>query len=63
MTESDSGVNMPDQIPGQVVQQLGITELSNRDRDLLLALLDDTDKEPNKALEDAAARYRKRFEK
>lgn len=44
-----------------VLQQTQATELSNRDRDLFLALLDDTDAKPNKALSDAAKLYKKRI--
>jgi uncharacterized protein (DUF1778 family) len=44
-----------------VLQQTQVTELSNRDRDLFLALLDDTDAKPNKALSDAAKLYKKRI--
>jgi uncharacterized protein (DUF1778 family) len=43
----------------QLVAQRDVTELSNRDRDRFLAFVDDTTKKPNKALPDAAARYRK----
>jgi len=42
-----------------VIQQHDVTVLSNRDRDIFLALLDDADAKPNKALRDAAAKYRK----
>src|SRR2546429_378769 len=33
-----------------VLQQQHVTELSNRDRDIFLAMLEDTEAEPNKAL-------------
>jgi uncharacterized protein (DUF1778 family) len=42
-----------------VLQQQNATELSNRDRDIFLALLDDTRTTPNNALKKAAARYKK----
>jgi uncharacterized protein (DUF1778 family) len=41
-----------------VIQQQHLTELANRDRDVFVALLDDTAARPNKALA-AAARYKK----
>ena len=44
----------------QVLTQHQITELSNRDRDLFLALLDDADSGPNETLRAAAQRYKKR---
>jgi uncharacterized protein (DUF1778 family) len=47
----------------QVVEQRNVTELTNRDRDRFLALLDDSSKKPNKALREAAARYRKHLGK
>lgn len=59
-TVSDFAVSTLVQAARQVVEQRQVTELTNRDRDLFLALLDDTSKRPNKALKDAAARYRKR---
>jgi len=45
----------------QVIEQRSVTELSNRDRDRFLALLDDVDAEPNRALKDAAERYKKQL--
>ncbi len=44
-----------------VVQKQHITELTKRDRDIFLAMLDDTEAKPNKALKKAAARYKKHF--
>lgn len=38
----------------EVIQQHDRTELSNRDRDLFLAVLDDVDAEPNAVLREAA---------
>ena len=43
----------------QVIEQRNVTELSSRDRDVFVALLDDLDARPNKALKQAAARYKK----
>jgi len=42
----------------QAIQEAGITQLSNRDRDLFLAMIDDNS-EPNAALKKAAKRYRR----
>jgi uncharacterized protein (DUF1778 family) len=42
-----------------VIGQHDATVLSNRDRDIFLALLDDADANPNKALSDAAERDKK----
>lgn len=44
-----------------VLQQAQVTNLSNRDRDLFIAMLDDEDAKPNKALSDAAKRYKKQI--
>jgi uncharacterized protein (DUF1778 family) len=62
-TVSDFAVSTLVQAARQVVEQRNVTELTNRDRDLFLALLDDTGNKPNKTLRDAAARYRKRLGK
>jgi uncharacterized protein (DUF1778 family) len=58
-TVSDFAVSTLVQAARKVVEERNITELTNRDRDRFLALLDDTRKKPNRALRDAAARYRK----
>jgi uncharacterized protein (DUF1778 family) len=42
-----------------VLRQQDVTELSARDRDLFIALLDDVEAKPNKALTAAARRYKK----
>lgn len=42
-----------------VLQQSHTTELSNRDRDLFLSLLDDSKAKPNAALKVAVAKYKK----
>ena len=44
-----------------VLQQKQVTVLSNRDRKAFMALLDDRDAKPNRALSDAAKRYKKRM--
>ena len=41
----------------EVIQQHDRTELSNRDRDIFLALLDDADAQPNAVLREAAQQY------
>src|SRR5258708_7017289 len=46
-----------------VIQQHDVTVLSNRDRDIFLALLDDADAKPNRALMEAAAKDKKHFGK
>lgn len=43
----------------QVMEQSAETRLSDRDRDLFLAMLDDADARPNDALAAAAKRYKK----
>ena len=45
----------------QVIQDARITQLSNRDRDVFLALLGETNPQPNDALKAAARRYRRRM--
>jgi uncharacterized protein (DUF1778 family) len=42
-----------------VLRQQSVTELTNRDRDIFVALLDDADAKPTKALADAARGYKK----
>jgi uncharacterized protein (DUF1778 family) len=44
-----------------VLKQSQTTVLSNRDRKTFMALLDDSDAKPNRALTEAAKRYKKRF--
>jgi uncharacterized protein (DUF1778 family) len=41
----------------RVIQEEAVTRLTNRDRDLFIALLDDADARPNEALKAAAKRY------
>jgi uncharacterized protein (DUF1778 family) len=45
----------------RVMNQAHITKLSNRDRDIFIAMLEDVDAEPNEALVRAAERYKKHF--
>lgn len=47
----------------EVIQQHDVTVLSNRDRDMFLAVLDDADAKPNKALLRAATMYKKHIGK
>ncbi len=58
---SDYAVSTLVQNARNVLQQHNVTVLSNRGRDLFVALLDDADAKPNKALRDAARRYKKHF--
>jgi uncharacterized protein (DUF1778 family) len=44
----------------RVLQDHDRTVLSNRDRDIFLAMLEETDTRPNEALAAAARRYKKR---
>jgi uncharacterized protein (DUF1778 family) len=44
-----------------VLQQSQTMVLSNRDRKIFMAMLDDSDAKPNRALSEAAKRYKKRF--
>ena len=44
-----------------VIQQHERTQLSNRDRDVFLALLEDADAEPNDALQAAADHYKRQM--
>jgi uncharacterized protein (DUF1778 family) len=43
----------------RIIEENRVTELSNRDRDRFLAMLDDDQVRPNKALRAAAKAYRK----
>ncbi len=56
---SDFAVATLVQTARSVLHQRSVTELSNRDRDAFLALLADVEAKPNKALADAARRYKK----
>ncbi len=46
----------------EIIEHHDRTELSNRDRDILLAMLDDADAEPNEALAAAAEKYKQRMD-
>ncbi len=41
----------------RVIEQHHVTQLSNRDRDRFISLLDDASAEPNRALVDAVEKY------
>ena len=56
---SDFAVSTLVQTARSVLQQRNVTELTNRDRDIFIAMLDDAAARPNKALADAARRYKK----
>ncbi len=56
---SDFAVSTLLQTARAVLHQQSVTELTARDRDLFVALLDDAARKPNKALTDAARRYKK----
>lgn len=43
----------------RVLRQQNVTELSNRDRDAFVAILDDTEAKPNRALKGAVRKYKK----
>jgi uncharacterized protein (DUF1778 family) len=58
---SDYAVSTLVQNSRAVIEQRNATELSNRDRDRLLAVLDDAGARPNKALRTAAARYKRKL--
>jgi len=55
---SDFAVSTLVQTARDVLHQQSVTELSNRDRDIFLAILDDPTAKPNRALAAAAKRYR-----
>jgi uncharacterized protein (DUF1778 family) len=58
---SDYAVSTLVQNAQTVLRQHDVTVLSDRDRDIFIALLEDADAKPNKALMDAAKRYKKHF--
>jgi len=60
---SDFAVSSLLQTARSVLHQQSVTELTNRDRDLFVAMLDDAERKPNKALTEAAKRYKKHFGK
>ena len=57
---SDFAISSLAQTARNVIEQTQVTRLSNRDRDTFMALLDDADARPNKALKAAAKRYKDR---
>lgn len=57
---SDFAVSTLAQTARNIIEQHQVTRLSNRDRDTFMALLDDADARPNKALKAAAKRYKDR---
>src|SRR5438874_10550411 len=56
---SDFAISTLVQAARSVLRQQSVTELTHRDRDIFLAVLDDADAKPNKILADAARRYKK----
>lgn len=56
---SDFAVSTLVQTARSVLLQQHVTELTNRDRDLFLAVLEDSQSKPNKALANAAKKYKK----
>ncbi len=46
----------------EVIEQHDRTELSHRDRDIFLSMLEDADAEPNEALAAAAEKYKKKMD-
>jgi uncharacterized protein (DUF1778 family) len=56
---SDFAVSTLVRTAREVIEQENITKLSNRDRDIFIAMLDDKNASPNKALMAAARRYKK----
>lgn len=57
-TVTDFAVSTLVQAAREVLRENGATHLSQRDHDTFLALLDDRAAEPNKALIEAAERYK-----
>ena len=57
---SDFAVSTLVETARSVIQQDSATRLSRKDRDLFLALLDDKDARPNRALAAAARKYKGR---
>ncbi len=55
---SDFAVSALVQNARQVIEQHDVTQLSDRDRDVFISLLDDVDAGPNRALSAAAKKYR-----
>jgi uncharacterized protein (DUF1778 family) len=59
-TVSDFAISTLVTTARQVLQEHQVTRLSQRDRDHFVALLDDAESRPNKALRAAAKRYKDR---
>ena len=59
-TVSDFAVSTLVQTARRVLQEHQVTRLSRRDRDVFIALVDDANARPNKALRMAAKRYKDR---
>jgi len=60
---SDFAVSTLVQSARGVIHEHDVTTLSNRDRDIFLALLDDADAKPNETLKKAAERYKRHLGK
>lgn len=58
---SDFAVSTLVRTARRVLEEERVTRLSNRDRDIFLAMLDRTDAKPNAALAAAAQRYEQEF--
>jgi uncharacterized protein (DUF1778 family) len=58
-TVSDFAVSTLVQSARSIIDEHDRTELTNRDRDIFVALLDDSKAKPNKALTAAARKYKK----
>lgn len=59
-TVSDFAISVLVRSARRVIEEHDQTILGQRDRDLFVALLDQTDAKPNKAIRAAARRYQKR---
>lgn len=57
---SDFAVSTLSRVAREVIREEQVTDVSNRDRDRFLALLDDQAAKPTSALRKAAARYKRR---
>jgi uncharacterized protein (DUF1778 family) len=60
---SDFAVSTLVRTAREVIEQSRVTRLSDRDRDLFLKLIEDTEAEPNEKLRAAAEDYKKRMRK
>jgi uncharacterized protein (DUF1778 family) len=60
-TVSEFAVSALVQSAYAVMQQYDRTALTNRDRDVFIAMLDDIDTQPNAALTTAAEKYKRRM--